>query len=114
VGALVISPTRELAMQIFDTLRCAARALLRARARCAGKPFGAAPCLLTRRAPLHLYNPRSKCAKQHAFSAGLLIGGKDVEYERQKVNGTQPPLRTASAPLRHLTSPAPPAARRQA
>ena len=43
-----------------------------------------------RRSPLlelAAYSPceRRKFAKNHSFSAGLLIGGKDVEYEKEKV-----------------------------
>ena len=49
LGALIISPTRELALQIFDELR--------------------------------------KVGMQHQFSAGLLIGGKQVKAEQQHVNG---------------------------
>lgn len=48
LGALVIAPTRELAMQIFGELR--------------------------------------KVGKLHNFSAGLLIGGKDVKEEKDLVN----------------------------
>ncbi len=49
LGALVLSPTRELAMQIFEELR------------------------------------RVGC--RHAFSAGMLIGGKNIKAERDVVNG---------------------------
>lgn len=49
LGALVLTPTRELAMQIFEELR--------------------------------------RVGKQHAFSAGMLIGGKNVKQERDLVNG---------------------------
>jgi hypothetical protein len=49
LGALIISPTRELAMQIFDELR--------------------------------------KIGHAHDLSAGLLIGGKNVKEERERVNG---------------------------
>jgi ATP-dependent RNA helicase DDX10/DBP4 len=48
LGALVISPTRELAMQIFDVLRA--------------------------------------IGKHHIFSAGLVIGGKDVDEERTRIS----------------------------
>ncbi|KAF9586723.1 ATP-dependent RNA helicase dbp4 [Lunasporangiospora selenospora] len=44
LGALVISPTRELAVQIFEVLR--------------------------------------KIGREHSFSAGLIIGGKDLKIER--------------------------------
>ncbi len=49
LGALVISPTRELAMQIFEELR--------------------------------------KVGQRHDLSAGLLIGGKNVKEEQDRVNG---------------------------
>lgn len=47
LGALVITPTRELALQIFNELR--------------------------------------KVGKYHSFSAGLLIGGKSVDEEKDRV-----------------------------
>jgi len=49
LGTLIISPTRELALQIFDELR--------------------------------------KIGKKHEFSAGLLIGGKKVKEEQERVHG---------------------------
>lgn len=49
LGALIISPTRELAMQIFEELR--------------------------------------KVGQRHDLSAGLLIGGKNVREEQDRVNG---------------------------
>lgn len=49
LGALIISPTRELALQIFNELR--------------------------------------KVGKHHDLSAGLLIGGKNVQEERDCVGG---------------------------
>ena len=54
LGALIISPTRELAMQIFDELR--------------------------------------KVGARHDLSAGLLIGGKNVKEERERINGERSPL----------------------
>ena len=54
LGALIISPTRELAMQIFDELR--------------------------------------KVGARHDLSAGLLIGGKNVREERERINGERSPL----------------------
>lgn len=47
VGAIILSPTRELAMQIFDVLRAV--------------------------------------GKTHKFSAGLVIGGKDVQEEQDRI-----------------------------
>ena len=52
LGALIISPTRELALQIFDELR--------------------------------------KVGKKHELSAGLLIGGKKVKEEQERVHGQCP------------------------
>jgi len=49
LGGLVVSPTRELALQIFDELR--------------------------------------KVGQFHIFSAGLLIGGKDVKAEQEHIHG---------------------------
>ena len=49
LGALIISPTRELAAQIFDELR--------------------------------------RVGARHDLSAGLLIGGKGVREEQERVNG---------------------------
>lgn len=49
MGALIITPTRELAIQIFDELR--------------------------------------KVGKHHDFSAGLLIGGKNIAQEKLHLNG---------------------------
>lgn len=48
LGALVITPTRELAYQIFETLR--------------------------------------KMGTHHDFSAGLIIGGKDLKFERKRMD----------------------------
>ena len=49
LGALVILPTRELALQVFNELR--------------------------------------KVGKHHDFSAGLLVGGRNVKEEQQLVGG---------------------------
>ena len=54
LGALIISPTRELALQIFDELR--------------------------------------KVGGRHTLSAGVLIGGKSVRQEAERVNGEAPDL----------------------
>ncbi|KAK9845124.1 hypothetical protein WJX74_010820 [Apatococcus lobatus] len=64
LGALIISPTRELALQIFDELR--------------------------------------KVGKQHQFSAGLLIGGKQVKAEQQHVNGMNMLVCTPGRLLQHM------------
>lgn len=52
LGALVISPTRELALQIFNELR--------------------------------------RIGKFHEFSAGLLIGGKNLKDEQERVGSESP------------------------
>lgn len=64
LGALVISPTRELAYQSFEVLR--------------------------------------KVGQQHDFSAGLVIGGKDVEMERKRILRTNIVLCTPGRLLQHM------------
>ncbi|KAL4422731.1 hypothetical protein ABPG75_008928 [Micractinium tetrahymenae] len=64
LGALVISPTRELALQIFDELR--------------------------------------KVGRRHDFSAGLLIGGKDVKEEQARVHGMNILVCTPGRLLQHM------------
>lgn len=64
LGALVISPTRELALQIFEELR--------------------------------------KVGKRHEFSAGLLIGGKDVAEEASRVADLNILVCTPGRLLQHM------------
>ena len=64
LGALVISPTRELAMQIFKVLR--------------------------------------KVGKYHQFSAGLLIGGKDLKQEQERVMHMNILICTPGRLLQHM------------
>ncbi|ORX76886.1 DEAD-domain-containing protein, partial [Anaeromyces robustus] len=64
VGAIVISPTRELALQIFEVLR--------------------------------------KVGKFHSFSAGLLIGGKDLKVEQQRVSKMNILICTPGRLLQHM------------
>jgi ATP-dependent RNA helicase DDX10/DBP4 len=64
LGALVISPTRELALQIFDVLR--------------------------------------KVGKKHSFSAGLLIGGKDLKQEQERINRMNILIATPGRLLQHM------------
>ena len=64
LGALVISPTRELALQIFEELR--------------------------------------KVGKRHEFSAGLLIGGKDVAEEASRLSGMNILVCTPGRLLQHM------------
>eukprot|EP00899_Mesostigma_viride_P026893 jgi/Mesvir1/7389/Mv19190-RA.1 len=64
VGILVISPTRELALQIFNEVK--------------------------------------KVGKHHALSGGLLIGGKDVESEKECVNGLNILVCTPGRLLQHM------------
>ena len=66
LGALIISPTRELAMQIFDELR--------------------------------------KVGARHDLSAGLLIGGKNVKEERERINGERSPLDVPQDGMHYLLS----------
>lgn len=64
LGALVLSPTRELSMQIFEVLRSVAR--------------------------------------KHTISAGLVIGGKDFESEREKVGNMNVLVATPGRILHHM------------
>ncbi|XP_078618268.1 putative ATP-dependent RNA helicase DDX10 [Branchiostoma floridae x Branchiostoma japonicum] len=64
LGALIITPTRELAYQIFEVLR--------------------------------------KVGKKHDFSAGLVIGGKDVTEESQQIYRTNIVICTPGRLLQHM------------
>ncbi|CAN8072996.1 unnamed protein product [Agarophyton chilense] len=64
LGALILSPTRELGIQIFEVLRSVAR--------------------------------------QHTISAGLVIGGKDFEGEREKVARMNVLVATPGRLLHHM------------
>ena len=64
LGALILSPTRELSMQIFQVLRLVAR--------------------------------------KHTISAGLVIGGKDFDSEREKVGYMNVLVATPGRLLHHM------------
>ncbi|XP_066145102.1 probable ATP-dependent RNA helicase DDX10 [Euwallacea fornicatus] len=64
VGGLVITPTRELAYQIFETLR--------------------------------------KVGKYHDFSAGLIIGGKDLKFEKKRMDQCNIIICTPGRLLQHM------------
>ncbi|KAG1967488.1 probable ATP-dependent RNA helicase DDX10 [Pimephales promelas] len=64
LGALIISPTRELAYQTFEVLR--------------------------------------KIGKNHEFSAGLIIGGKDLKGESEKIHRTNIIICTPGRLLQHM------------
>lgn len=64
LGALIISPTRELAVQIFEVLR--------------------------------------KVGRQHAFSAGLVIGGKSLKEEAERLDKMNILVCTPGRMLQHL------------
>jgi ATP-dependent RNA helicase DDX10/DBP4 len=64
LGALIISPTRELAVQIFEVLRTVGRF--------------------------------------HAFSAGLIIGGKSVKEEQVRLQGMNILVATPGRLLQHM------------
>jgi ATP-dependent RNA helicase DDX10/DBP4 len=66
LGAVIISPTRELALQIFGVLR--------------------------------------KVGRNHQLSAGLIIGGKDYEFERERVNRMNILVCTPGRLLQHMDS----------
>ena len=64
IGALILSPTRELAIQIFEVLR--------------------------------------KVGRNHAFSAGLVIGGKSLQEERDRLARMNILVATPGRMLQHL------------
>lgn len=64
LGALIISPTRELAYQTFEVLR--------------------------------------KVGKNHEFSAGLVIGGKDLQTESERISQTNVIICTPGRLLQHM------------
>jgi ATP-dependent RNA helicase DDX10/DBP4 len=64
LAALVVSPTRELAFQIFEVVRLAGR--------------------------------------HHSFSAGLVIGGKDLREEQERIHGMNLLVCTPGRLLQHL------------
>lgn len=64
VGALIISPTRELAYQIFETLR--------------------------------------KIGTHHDFSAGLIIGGQNLKFERKRMDQCNIMICTPGRLLQHM------------
>lgn len=64
LGALILSPTRELAIQIFEVLR--------------------------------------KIGRHHAFSAGLVIGGKSLQEEQQRLGRMNLLVCTPGRMLQHL------------
>ncbi|KAK5906720.1 hypothetical protein CesoFtcFv8_004640 [Champsocephalus esox] len=64
LGALIISPTRELAYQTYEVLR--------------------------------------KVGKNHEFSAGLIIGGKDLKSESERIHNTNIVICTPGRLLQHM------------
>ncbi|KAL9624073.1 MAG: hypothetical protein Q9160_001595 [Pyrenula sp. 1 TL-2023] len=64
LGALILSPTRELAIQIFEVLR--------------------------------------KVGRNHTFSAGLVIGGKSLEEERERLGRMNILVATPGRMLQHM------------
>ena len=64
LGALILSPTRELALQIFEVLR--------------------------------------KVGKEHNLSAGLIIGGKELDDEQARIGGMNVLVATPGRLLHHL------------
>jgi ATP-dependent RNA helicase DDX10/DBP4 len=64
VGALILSPTRELAIQIFEVLR--------------------------------------KIGRNHTFSAGLVIGGKSLQEERERLSRMNILVATPGRMLQHM------------
>jgi len=64
IGALIISPTRELAIQIFEQLK--------------------------------------KVGHRHTISAGLIIGGKDMKVEQDRINKMNILVATPGRLLQHM------------
>lgn len=64
VGALIITPTRELAYQIYETLR--------------------------------------KVGLYHDISAGLIIGGKDLKFEKKRMDQCNIVICTPGRLLQHM------------
>lgn len=64
LGALILSPTRELAIQIFDVLR--------------------------------------KVGRNHTFSAGLVIGGKNLQEEKERLGRMNILVATPGRMLQHM------------
>ncbi|XP_018325343.1 probable ATP-dependent RNA helicase DDX10 [Agrilus planipennis] len=64
LGALIITPTRELAYQIFETIR--------------------------------------KVGRYHDFSVGLIIGGKDLKFERKRMDQCNIIICTPGRLLQHM------------
>ncbi len=64
LGALIITPTRELAYQIFETIR--------------------------------------KVGLQHDLSAGLIIGGKDLNFEKKRLHQCNIMICTPGRLLHHM------------
>ena len=65
LGGLIISPTRELAMQVCDKKGNDSQRRL-------------VPNFI------QIFNVLRRIGRYHPFSAGLLIGGKNVEEERER------------------------------
>lgn len=64
LGALIITPTRELAYQIYETLR--------------------------------------KIGQHHDISAGLIIGGKDLKFEKKRMDRCNIVICTPGRLLQHM------------
>lgn len=64
LGALIITPTRELAYQIFETIR--------------------------------------KIGRYHEFSVGLIIGGKDLHFEKKRLDQVNIMICTPGRLLHHM------------
>lgn len=64
LGALIITPTRELAYQIYETLR--------------------------------------KVGQYHEISAGLIIGGKDLKFEKKRMDQCNVVICTPGRLLQHM------------
>jgi len=116
LGAIVLSPTRELAFQIFEVLRKVttnARLKLGMPARimhidpCRRHTLSlttTAPTLRRHLSPSPSSSPSScrQVGKYHRFSAGLTIGGKDHKEEAKRIAGMNILIATPGRLLQHM------------
>lgn len=126
VGAVIISPTRELAYQTFEVLRkvCTWRVSAPSRRSCSDRVDQLHACRRSscvshesrerlRHTPTGRCTPHtdwycsgcnrpSQVGKQHEFSAGLIIGGKDFAVEQGHINNMNIIICTPGRLLQHM------------
>lgn len=100
LGALVITPTRELAYQIYEVLK---------KVRNCSSRSSSSPAVSLRRLPDHslcnlniVYPNIQQIGCKHDFSAGLVIGGKSIDEERGRLARTNIVIATPGRLLQHM------------